>query len=441
MAVHVVDRSCGFAGVALAFESWTGGATDVGPWLGSEPIGAQWTSGDRVATFTANPAIGLRVIELDGQLPDGITTMSAAEARALAGSGDTAEAALGVTSIGLMGDVGSLALIDELQDDTRGPVAGAARLACRRLADVLLRLGIARLAERAEATTSSAALLAGVRPGLRRQLVRRIIDDPPTDRDRLLDVVAAGLADDDAEVRWTSVIAAGRMRLPELIEAISACDVGPGWELDDRRVLDALRDLVGGDLVGRPVDGATAGHLRACVLGAARLRDRAWLLVEALTRPLGDPVEVREIEGFCQVGGSAHLVGDPGVPTNPLRFEVRLPYWIATVPGPSVRADEIERQLAIGWPDNEVRLPTAVELEMATRGPDGRRFPWGNTRHRTSRSVRSSWGLEAPLDRPEWAVANDGRRCTVGGRGAGIADSIEFDRRRATLRPVLVNRL
>lgn len=439
MGVHVIARTCGFAKVAQAFASWTGGATEVGPRLGSDPIDAQWVSGDRIATYTANPVIGLAVIELAGELPDGIDTMAAAEARSLARSGDTVAAALGVTSIGLMGDVASLGLVDELEHDSRGPVSGAARLARSRLAGVLLRLGVARLKERAEATTSDEALLTSVRPGLRRQLVRHIIDDPPTDRDRLIAVVAAGLADDDPEVRWASVITAGRLRLPELIEAINACDIGSEWERDDRRVLEAIRDVVGGDFADRPLGGAGAGHLRACVLGAAHLHDRAWLLVEALTRPLGHVVQVREVDGFCHVGGSAHLVGDPGVPTNPLRSEVRPPYWIATAPGPTMPANEIERHLSTNWPDTDVRLPTVVELEMATRGPDGRRFPGGNTRLGPSRWVRSPWGLDAPLDRPEWAVADDGRRCTIGGRGSGIADSIEFDPALGVVRPVLVN--
>ena len=39
---------------------------------------------------------------------------------------------------------------------------------------------------------------------------------------------------------------------------------------------------------------------------------------------------------------------------------------------------------------------------MATRGPDGRRFPWGNAREPGWRRAVSPWGLAGPLRTAEW---------------------------------------
>jgi hypothetical protein len=82
-----------------------------------------------------------------------------------------------------------------------------------------------------------------------------------------------------------------------------------------------------------------------------------------------------------------------------------------------------------------LRAPRPDELEMAVRGPDGRRHPWGNGRERRAAEIDSPWGLRRPLATPEW-VERDGELLALGPAVEGCCGPVRRAER-AGLRPVL----
>ena len=138
----VLEPAASFISVARQLEDWDGGATDLVAGLGDEPISARWTRGDLEVRYSANPAIGLRVIEGSGvEEVAGRLRLTGERAVLLAGSSDPGEVLLGITALGLLGDLHALPTLERLVASRGAEHRGAAELAIRRIGMTALSIG------------------------------------------------------------------------------------------------------------------------------------------------------------------------------------------------------------------------------------------------------------------------------------------------------------
>lgn len=407
----VLAPEVGFAEVAEALASWDGGASDLTPELGGEPLAAHWTMGGAEIFYSANPALGLRVLDGSGLQDVGALPADLTGDRALwlAASADPGEALLGVTALGLLRDPAALRHLDRIRSDptVEPALAGAADLATRRIGLAALVAGAGRIGDRRARHPDRDPVLGLLgSASVRRQVLRLFLADPPEDRERLLDVIRAGLADPDWEVRWSAVLGAHDRHLPEVLLAIRRCAGGP--DRSQRPLLDALRDVVGHRLAGTRSAIPGASQIEALLDGELVLPDADFILVHALRHPVPESAEDSAPDGFTGVPAVPHWLGHAHVGFR--RTAPDAAYTISTSPVTDVSHDDVAAALrALGDAKGQrLRLPTAEELEMATRGPDGRRFPWGNAREPGWRQATSPWGLADPLLSAEWVDVDGG---------------------------------
>lgn len=283
----------------------------------------------------------------------------------------------------------------------------------------------------------------------RRQALRWLMREPVS-TPQVDEVLRAALGDSDLEVRMTAVLAAAKLRARDVLPALQSSDMPTLLqELDEpreRRFLEQLWQGVIRYLSERrnPADSLPGRDplrpLWRLLAGELEVSDPTSLLLHALTTPLEPARRPHRLPpGVAEKMGRYYLERS-GLP---LRWVAPVAHWLGASParrersaGFFVAQTAVDRPLA-KWmgnplpirvvPDHEqvwlgsfkeadrlctelsqienanIRVPTADEWEMAARGTDGRRYPWGNLPQENWEECASPWGVEYLVgDVPEW---------------------------------------
>ena len=438
---------------------------------------------DEGISYTFNPVVKLRVLvfygaragALKAEVETLLPTLGVAELEALLQSSEPRELLLGVLASRELRVYTLLERLEALRTHREAAIARAAQKAHAELLGLAVGVGAQRLAEEKRRHPDRSVLFPRLGDAhLRRQTLRWLIRDRKESNEHIEAVLRSGLVDKDWEVRATAMLAAVRLGVRgvgkdvERIELPRTSREGP--DETDRSILFATRKVVLAQLAGEPEPEETAApepravmwrHLWRCVAGlSVEGHDRVFLLMNALAEPLEIEYDappaldcVVEADGryklrhtgleLCWVPDMPHWLGadDPDLAVrNPVRrvtpsmgfFIARRPLSGAQVRRLAVPVTADEQPYLCSWAEAEdlcaligrvegarIDLAGADQREMAARGTDGRRYPWGNGFEDDPARLASPWGLdESAGGEIEWTnTANDtGERVTCGGR-------------------------
>jgi Sulfatase-modifying factor enzyme 1 len=335
---------------------------------------------------------------------------------------------------------------------------------------------------------------------LRRQVLRQAAVSLSGERlPGLHFLLRAGLSDRDWETRASAMILAARTGFTaakDLLANITFVEVELA-EIDarDRDRLVLVQRAAGAILAGEPEPAEPLErHARRCILnGEDGTFDDVFRLVYSLTVPLDieprdaslPPYVVATANGFAlarsgielvRVAASACWLGEPdsggagAKPSNPFRrvtpqasffiarhaLDARTLQGLLKPPPGAVNAEPQAVTLAqaeqvvsalSALEGARVTLPGPDQWEMAARGNDGRRYPWGNSRTAERDVTVSPWGGAvspwgvAGLDRGkrEWVRALEGEPRTCGGKDGSCSQrDFAHESERYAVRPVVL---
>ncbi|NJK31034.1 MAG: hypothetical protein HC927_00725, partial [Deltaproteobacteria bacterium] len=222
---RVLPPDIDFLGLAARIENagWArdptaaSGRTSLRP---GEPELAAWLRGDARLTYTANPVVGLRVLELGGVptreqrgMFDSLPGLDAPALARLLESDELGTLLLACFAAAELELIELLPQIEILRTHAERRVAAAAERSHRRLGAAILQRGLKSLAARRKASPDRDPLFESLPdPRMRRQLLRRMaIEFEPGDP-RADAMLRSGLDDRDWEVRASAMLLAARLR-------------------------------------------------------------------------------------------------------------------------------------------------------------------------------------------------------------------------------------
>ncbi len=447
------------------------------------------------------PAAAEHLAAVAAQLP----VLGIDELRPMLHSGETARLLLGLLAAGEMAAVTLMDDVAQLRHHPDDLVSRAAAQVHTRLAAQVVQLGVDQLVrEKARHPDRSVLFPRLGHVQVRRQVLRWLGHDSKRSNPTIDAVLRIALDDLDWEVRLTAVLGAARLGARSLGRAVRQVKLPKtsreGLDATDRRILVAARDAALMLLSGEPVPpdppSPPAGndqlwaHMLRCVAGVpVQTHDRVSLLLHALGTPLDDeppaprvlPASIRPVDDHYELGTTGltlvwvpplpHWLGDAWDRPAPLRPIARVTpaagFWITQRPlthemlaqlappqdgAPAetwgayavltqTEAQRVCAQLSAAS-GCEVTIPNADEWEMAARGPDGRRYPWGSGLEAGGLAIPSPWGcLDNVGTVSQWATHTHqpDRSCLRGGPGMlRCAEwAVATHATHAALRPVL----
>jgi hypothetical protein len=431
-----------------------------------------------------------------------IPIIAASELRELLESADVRKLLLALFAAEELSEISVLEQIEKLCAHTDGKIARTAVRVRDSLTTAAVNRVVQQLAEeQAQKPEISIWFSHLPQPELRKQVLRWLMRDWQRSNLSIDQVLRAALKDSDPEVRITAVLAAARLNARNLIPAIREADIPTssrhGADERDRLFYERLRQTAVGYLsMGDPAhDVAKQQRLQfqRAVSGQLEVRDDPTLLLYSLTTPveLGDKpaclpaaVEERDDGYYLRRSGFAlrwiapisHWVGEDSARAplpNPIRrviprsgffiaetpIDFGLATWISegkpshflarpaeTEPFPLSYVEAARRCDRLGQLEGiPLKLPTADQWEMAARGPDGRRYPWGNSLTEAGPRQPSPWRVKNMVGKAsEWTgdQTAQGSRIVCGGRKSLVcarreAVSGNDSEIRCAVRPVL----